>query len=185
MTSRDIFVVGLQEMVQLNMLNVLKGKSKSSMKLWEQLLGNAILAATHSESSPPSDKYVFVIAKSMVGCFIALFVKAKILGRMRELKTTKIKTGLGGGTGNKGAVIVRFKVDDTSIMLLNCHLVSGKNKGVKRTDELNHIFENAFKQEDYNRKYCIEKHSMVFLFGDLNYRINLPNETVRNACDMK
>ncbi len=98
-----------------------------------------------------TDKYVFVIAKSMVGCFIGLFVKAKILSRMRDLKTTKIKTGMGGGTGNKGAVILRFKLDDTSIMLMNCHLMSGKKKGMKRTEELNMIFENAFKTEEVNR----------------------------------
>ena len=58
-----------------------------------------------------------------------------------------IKTGLKGSAGNKGAVIVRFKLDDTSILLMNCHLMSGKNKGSKRTGELNFIFENAFKTE--------------------------------------
>jgi hypothetical protein len=70
---------------------------------------------------------------------------------MRELKTTKIKTGLGGSAGNKGAVVVRFKLDDTSILFMNCHLMSGKKKGSKRTDELNIIFENAFKFEGKNR----------------------------------
>lgn len=102
-------------------------------------------------SNDQQEKYVFVIAKSMVGCFIGLFVKAKILSRMRELKTTKIKTGMGGGTGNKGAVIVRFKLDDTNVMLVNCHLMSGKKKGNKRTEELNLIFDNAFKYEEVNR----------------------------------
>lgn len=72
---------------------------------------------------------MFVTAKSMVGLFIGIFVKAKMLSRMRDLKTTKIKTGAGGSTGNKGAVIVRFKLDDTSVMFVNCHLMSGKKKG--------------------------------------------------------
>ena len=94
---------------------------------------------------------MFVIAKSMVGCFIGLFVKAKLLSRIRELKTTKIKTGLGGSAGNKGAVVVRFKLDDTNILFMNCHLMSGKKKGSRRTDELNFIFENAFKFEGKNR----------------------------------
>jgi len=94
----------------------------------------------------------------MVGCFIALFVKAKLLGRIRDLKTTKIKTGLGGSAGNKGAVVVRFKLDDTNIMLMNCHLMSGKKKGSKRTDEVNFIFDNAFKFEGKNRNFCVENH---------------------------
>lgn len=63
---------------------------------------------------------------------------------------------MGGGTGNKGAVIVRFKLDDTNIMLCNCHLMSGKKKGNKRTEELNLIFDNAFKYEEVNRVKIIK-----------------------------
>ena len=133
------------------MFNVLKGKNRTTIKEWEQLLSNTIMHISDKMSNDQQEKYVFVIAKSMVGCFIGLFVKAKILSRMRELKTTKIKTGMGGGTGNKGAVIVRFKLDDTNIMLVNCHLMSGKKKGNKRTEELNLIFDNAFKYEEVNR----------------------------------
>ena len=87
----------------------------------------------------------------MVGLFVGLFVKSKLLGRIRDLKTTKIKTGLGGSAGNKGAVVLRFKIDDTSLLFMNCHLMSGKKKGSRRTDELNMIFENAFKFEGKNR----------------------------------
>ena len=99
----------------------------------------------------PDERYVWVIAKSMVGCFMGLFVKHRLLSRLSDLKTTKIKTGLGGSSGNKGAVLVRFKLDDSRICMVNCHLMSGKNKGAKRTEELNFIFDNAFKQHGKNR----------------------------------
>jgi hypothetical protein len=65
----------------------------------------------------------------MVGCYIGLFIKQHLLSRVTDLRATKIKTGLGGSSGNKGAVLVRFNIDDTSVMLMNCHLMSGKNKG--------------------------------------------------------
>ncbi len=97
------------------------------------------------QQKDPQERYVWVVAKSMVGCYIGLFVKQKLLSRITDLRTTKIKTGLGGSSGNKGAVIVRFNLDDTSILLMNCHLMSGKNKGKQRTDEINFIFDNAFK----------------------------------------
>ncbi len=45
----------------------------------------------------------------------------------------------------------RMKIDDTSIMFMNCHLMSGKNKGKLRIDELNYIFDNAFKDEGLNK----------------------------------
>ena len=73
------------------------------------------------------------------------------MNRIKDIIATKIKTGLGGSAGNKGAVIVRFKLDDTNIMLLNCHLMSGKGKGSKRTDEINFIFDNVFKNESKSR----------------------------------
>jgi hypothetical protein len=182
--SPDIIVIGLQEMVKLNMSSILKGKNKGRVSDWEQLLRCAIEAISENIKKP-EDKYVWVIAKSMVGCFIGFFVKQKLLSRIKDLKTTKIKTGLGGSAGNKGAVIVRFQLDDTNVMLMNCHLMSGKNKGSKRTDELNFIFDNAFKGVGKNRKYCFENHSMIFIFGDLNYRICLQNEIVRPAIQNK
>ena len=59
----------------------------------------------------------------MVGCLIGLFVKRKILNdRFKDFKTDKIKTGMGGSTGNKGAVILRFQLDNSNIALVNCHL---------------------------------------------------------------
>src|SRR5688500_17719513 len=99
----------MQEIVSLNARNVFSfsGKNRTRVKEWEQLLSLTINQISDTKSA--EDKYVFVIAKAMVGCFIGLFVKAKLLSRIRDLKTTKIKTGLGGSAGNKGAVVVRFK----------------------------------------------------------------------------
>lgn len=149
--------------MKLNARSIFQGKNRTRIKEWEQLLSLTITFI--SENKLEGDKYVFVVAKSMVGCFIGLFVKAKLLSRIRDLKSTKIKTGLGGSAGNKGAVILRFKLDDTPIMLINCHLMSGKNKGSKRTDELNFIFDTAFKAESKNRvfKYICFYHSNLLI----------------------
>ena len=43
------------------------------MNEWEQLLRSAIEVASNTKD--PDERYVWVIAKSMVGCFIGLFVK--------------------------------------------------------------------------------------------------------------
>lgn len=142
----DIICVGLQEIVALNAVSIWQGENVSRMTEWEQLLRAAIESAT--DRKDPDERYVWLVAKGMVGCYLALFLKQKLLNRVTELKATKIKTGLGGSSGNKGGVIVRFKLDDTSILLMNCHLMSGKNKGKQRTDEMNFIFDNAFKAED-------------------------------------
>lgn len=98
------------------------------MNQWINILRQAIDKKEEAAASPQS-KYINLCAKSMVGCCIVVFVKRKLLSRISEIALTKIKTGVWGSTGNKGAVIARMNIDDTSIMLMNCHLMSGKNKG--------------------------------------------------------
>jgi len=92
----------------------------------------------------------------MVGCYLGIFVKATLVSRIGEVLVSKIKTGVWGSTGNKGAVVGRLKIDDTSIMFMNCHLMSGKNKGKLRIDEINYIFDNAFKDEGLNKVRFIQ-----------------------------
>ena len=70
-------------------------------------------------------KYVCIVKKAMVGCFIMLFTKDEHKNKVSNIKTAKVKTGFGGNSGNKGSVSIRFNFDDTSIVLLNCHLTSG------------------------------------------------------------
>jgi len=96
------------------------------------------------DEKDPQDKYIYMTARSMVGCYIGLFVKGRSVGRVRSLLTCKIKTGFGGNAGNKGAVALRFDLDDTSLMFINCHLMSGRRKGARRLEEVKTILENAF-----------------------------------------
>ena len=65
-------------------------------------------------------------SKSMVGCFILLIVKSELAHKVRGLNSCRIKTGMGGNAGNKGAVVLRLSIDDTSLMFINCHLQSGR-----------------------------------------------------------
>ncbi len=77
-----------------------------------------------------------------------------------------------GTTGNKGAICLRFQLDDQAIMLINCHLISGRRRDQQRMDQLGKIFEQAFINNLRNRGMAIENHQQVILLGDLNFRIN-------------
>lgn len=80
----------------------------------------------------------------MGGCYIALFAKRKVLDRIKDLYLCKVKTGMGGLTKNKGAVAVRFKVDDTTFAFFNCHLSAGKGNVESRADMMRMILQQAF-----------------------------------------
>lgn len=69
----DIMVIGLQEIVTLNAMSIFQGENQAKMNEWEQLLRLSIEMST--ERRDPDERYVWVIAKSMVGCYIGLFVK--------------------------------------------------------------------------------------------------------------
>lgn len=74
------------------------------------------------------------IEKSMVGCYIVVFIKRKLCNRIKakSFQICKVKLGAAGATGNKGAVCIRFQIDDQSIMAINCHLVSGRRREDQR-----------------------------------------------------
>jgi hypothetical protein len=76
------------------------------------------------------------IEKSMVGCYLAVFIKRKLCNRIKpkSFQICKVKTGAYGNTGNKGAVCIRFQIDDQQFMAINCHLVSGRRREGKRNE---------------------------------------------------
>lgn len=62
----------------------------------------------------------------MGGCYVGLFVKRKLLERIKDLYLCKVKAGMGGVASNKGSCALRFRIDDTTFAFLNCHLSAGK-----------------------------------------------------------
>lgn len=61
--------------------------------------------------------------KDLVGIFLVVFVKKILIERITKVDVDEVKTGLiGGKLGNKGAVLIRMYIDDTSFLFINCHL---------------------------------------------------------------
>lgn len=72
----------------------------------------------------------------MVGVLIVAFCKVSIKSRIKNISSSKVRTGLGGNTGNKGAVVLWFELDNTSIVLANAHLESGQSKVYERIEQI-------------------------------------------------
>lgn len=60
--------------------------------------------------------------------------------RISDIESDTIKCGFAGQLGNKGAVVVRLSVDDTSISILNCHLPAGQSNINDRLKTLENCF---------------------------------------------
>ena len=92
-------------------------------------------------------------------------------------------TGLGGLSGNKGGIAVRVTVAGFPLLFINLHLPSGAS-GASR-DERNQAFADvlkgaaqAFAASAAELPAPLEHHT-TFCFGDLNYRLSIPNREAR------
>jgi len=133
----------------------------------------------------------------LVGLFTCIFVKADLRPRISNLSSAEVKRGMGGLHGNKGAIVVRFKVDDSSLCFINCHLAAGQSGANHRHNDVAAILEaTVFPAErDATTRTdsyvgggdgsMVLDHELCLLNGDLNYRIDtMSRDTVVMAVKM-
>ncbi|KAF4602682.1 hypothetical protein EYR40_005898 [Pleurotus pulmonarius] len=191
--SPDIIVFGFQEVIDLESRkmtakNVLLGGKKKpedgglsdrvtgAYKRWHDALVLAVRTAM-----PPDVPYVVVLTESLVGLFSCVFVKHSQRALLKDMSITSLKRGIGGRYGNKGGIISRFVVEDTSFCFLNCHLAAGQHALRQRNADIGAVLESKtlFPPADHPLAYVgggdgamVLDHELVFIGGDLNYRID-------------
>lgn len=133
---------------------------------------------------PREDLYHLLHTATLVGLFTCIFVKASVRGRIKNLSSAEVKRGMGGLHGNKGAIVVRFLVDDTSMCFVNCHLAAGQSQANSRHNDVAAILENSILPVERDASTRIDSytgggdgsmildHELCLLNGDLNYRID-------------
>lgn len=193
----DIFIFGFQELVDLEDKKVtaksfFKSKKKepdeqqhmsSQYRAWRDYLGKSL-----DDFMPASASYTLVHTASMVGLFTCIFVKSTERPRIRNIHASEVKRGMGGHHGNKGAIIVRMVLDDSSICMVNCHLAAGQTQTMHRNNDIAEILEANTLPSYPLHDGEVAQHSDVFasggdgsmvmdheiciLNGDLNYRID-------------
>ncbi|KAI5996569.1 hypothetical protein F5J12DRAFT_853067 [Pisolithus orientalis] len=197
----DIIAFGFQEVIDLESRKMaaktvlLGGKKKgedgkisekvsSSYKRWHDRLVMAVKMAM-----PPDSPYTVIHTESLVGLFTCIFVKNAQRASVKDVAITTIKRGMGGRYGNKGAIVARLVVDNSSICFINCHLAAGQGHVRQRNADVAAVLEekSLFPPSDAVEEYIdfvgggdgsmVLDHEIVFLNGDMNYRIDQRRET--------
>ena len=106
------------------------------------------------------------IAPGSWGILTMLFLKRPLLCYCRKMKLGSVRTGMGGLIGNKGAAIIKFDIGDFTLCFVNCHLPPHEENNQKRLQDLKFIF-----GEPCIDNQAIDLYDSVFLFGDLNFRL--------------
>lgn len=164
----EIYGIGLQEIIELNAGVVFSGDNVRAAK-WARIIGDQL-----------GSKYVLLRTELIALMAIFLFVKQLEVDQVTQVAGGSKKTGLGGMTANKGGCAVRFKYGATLFALLTSHLAAGTAATLERYND----FLTIFKGLRFTRNYTISDHDHILWFGDLNYRIDLPNIECRGLVDV-
>lgn len=119
MTERtDIYIVCLQEIVQLNATQIVSSDPEKR-QLWEVVFLE-MLGEYHG-----SNKFVTLVSSQLVGTSLMVFVNSDWVDEIKNVELSSIKTGLGGIAGNKGSVAVRFEISGNSFCFIGSHFPAG------------------------------------------------------------
>lgn len=161
----DIYGIGLQELIELNAGLILAADSSRATQ-WAKVLHLALNSR---------GEYLLLRTESLALMALYFFVKKDSIDKVTQVSGSSKKTGMGGMTANKGACAVRFEYGSTLFALVTSHFAAGVNATMERHNDYVTIWEGL----TFTRNYTIGDHDHVVWFGDLNYRINLPNDRCR------
>nr|KAG5702900.1 hypothetical protein BaRGS_034673 [Batillaria attramentaria] len=164
-TPVDIFAVGFEEIVDLNASNIMKASTTNANEWRKEVMKT--ISRDH--------KYVELVQIQLVGVILFIFFRPHLAPLIRDVAVDKVKTGLGGATGNKGGVGIRFLINSTSFCFVCAHLAAGQSNVTERNDDYMEIT----RRMTFPMGRTILSHDYVFWCGDFNYRIDLPNEEVK------
>lgn len=172
----DIYVVGLQEMVDLTATNVaLQAQSGKRAKDWCSMLETIL------NNASSRDSYDLVTSRYLVGVLCAVFIKRKYKPWLRDVQDATAAVGVMGVMGNKGGAAIRFKLFDSSFCFICAHLAAHRGAVAQRNSDFQSImaktqFTDEGKAEALapgggNGVISVLDHDYVVFFGDFNYRI--------------
>ncbi|KAE8148585.1 phosphatase family protein [Aspergillus avenaceus] len=178
-----LYVLGLQEIVDVS------SPAEALRPYVDSAPANRWKAAV--EKSLPSE-YQLVAETQLVGLLLLIYASPSVAESISSVSSVNVGTGLFGYMGNKGAVMTRLLLGETTcITFVNSHLAAGsdKNSLERRNWDASQIMQRAkfapIDTESALRDEATEsigKEDFAFWFGDLNYRLeDIPGDDVRQV----
>ncbi|KAJ5104831.1 hypothetical protein NUU61_002178 [Penicillium alfredii] len=179
----DLYVLGLQEIVDVS------SPAEALRPYVDPAPSNRWKEAIH-KALPPG--YQLVAETQLIGLLLLIYASPAIGENVSSISSNAIGTGLMGYMGNKGGVVTRIVLGETTrLVFVNCHLAAGSDKGSleRRNWDASQIVSRArFGGVDSERgpqhdsTEGIGQEDFTFWFGDLNYRLDdIPGDDVRQV----
>ena len=160
----DIIVIGLEEIVELDIYNILSITSnEDTVNNWTNNL-----ISTINSIYPYTFKQITVL--NLVGIYCLILVQSHLKEDIEILDTKVVKTGLFGTLGNKGYLIANLRLfKKIEISFAVGHLEAGENSNDERISTLKQILSTEL-EGNYGNK-IFKNSDFWIILGDLNFRI--------------
>ena len=176
-----LYVLGLQEVVALSSAKQYMGNvytDTATITKWREALQHALPKG-----------YSLVSEQQLSGMMLFIMASPQIAPTISSVSSTSVGTGMLGYLGNKGAVVTRIVLGETTrLVFVNSHLASGSDSA--------HLDRRCWDAAQIQQRVSFDpiswagvlddKHEAIgdedfaFWFGDLNFRIHgLPGEDIR------
>ncbi|CAH8546886.1 unnamed protein product [Schistosoma turkestanicum] len=166
-------------------------KRPLSHSIWAQRTGS-VKSYAAKWSHYTGGGYLRVERVRLAGIIMLVYVSASLSAHLRreEISCQVVPTGVFNVMGNKGGVGIRLTVFNSSLCFINCHLAAGEANLDRRNQDFREITRKMLFEFPMNpknlmqpsEKAYISDHDIIFVFGDLNYRISgLDSPTVRKS----
>lgn len=194
----DIYVIALEEIVDLNVINTVVSSSSSDEKANQWMLSIKNALNVKSDDGPNNEGYSMVIEKHMVGLLCGVFVRDNLLNYVSDMRFSLVATGAMVGLGNKGGIAVHMNLYDSPLCFVAAHF--HPNRDVASVEARNLDFQTIYETAEFtyctksgnceatetethrcsefqkklhdNAKLSVAMHDHIIWIGDLNYRIH-------------
>ena len=163
------YIIGLEEVVNLNAKNILIGGEKNKYNLWEQKITSELQSKIN---------YVLLSKSNLVGILFFIFVQASEISKIKNIKNTKSKTGFYGQLGNKGSCFVEFEYENKTYGFNNGHLAAGEK--IKNNNERKINLVEILEHKSNKNTNEFYMNDFYFILGDLNFRVNNNIKIIHN-----
>lgn len=144
----------------------------------------------------------------MVGVLLTVWVRDALLDSIRDVQSSVAACGLMNYMGNKGGVAIRLRLFDSSFCFVCSHLNAHSQNVLRRNQDFAEICRRisfaplssssatstssptiatsntADPVAGSGGGITLLEHENLFWFGDLNYRVNLPDMDARACVDL-
>ena len=174
--TSDIFVLGLQESV-VDQTGASVGNASKAKQIAKGSIG---ITSSLDQfwidcvSGALGDGWHLVSLQTLGEMRLLVWARDQIKDDITELETADEACGIGGVVGNKGGLVCKFKVKDTSLCFISVHLAAheGEKKATKRNADIREILSGA-RLGSMKWMDAASQFDHTWFIGDMNYRIDL------------